>query len=147
MKTTFKRILVPVDFSDHAEAAMETAINVFGASSEEIIILTVYEGMQSRYTSMRMTEDMDAVMDESAKKSIELFQEKFNHRHENLQVLVKKGNPAAKIIDTAKEENIDLIVMGSQGQNPLARMFFGGTTYQVSRQAHCSIFVVRQTDA
>ena len=62
----------------------------------------------------------------------------------DVTTLVKKGNPAAKIIDTAKELDVDLLIMGSQGQNPLARVFFGGTTYQVARKVHCSIFVVRQ---
>ena len=55
MSTAFKRILVPVDFSDHAEAAVETALTDFGEGADEIILLTVYEGMQCRYTSMRMS--------------------------------------------------------------------------------------------
>lgn len=101
MSTAFKRILVPVDFSDHAEAAVETALTVFGEGADEIVLLTVYEGMQSRYTSMRMSEDMDSVMDESAKKSMGAFQEKLSGRHKSLRSLVKKGNPAAKIIDIA----------------------------------------------
>ena len=143
MSKTFGRILVPVDFSENAEFAMSSALDAFGAQADEIIILTVYEGLQSRYTSMRISDDMDSMMDDSAHKSIQAFKEKYDDRHDNLTVMVKKGNPSAKILDTAKELNIDLIVMGSQGQNPLSRVFFGGTTYQVSRKAHCSIFVVR----
>lgn len=143
MPNEFKTIMVPTDFSDDSELAMQKALELFADKADRIIILTVYEGAQSRYTELSVGGEVDAMMDKSAHASLESFKEKFQVDYDNLETVVQKGNPASKILDVAKEQDVDLIVMGSQGRNALARVFFGNTTYQVSRKAHCSIFVVR----
>lgn len=143
MSKQFKTIMVPTDFSEDSELAMQQALQLFGDNADRIILLTVYEGAQSRYTELSVGGEVDAMMDQSAHSGLESFKEKFQDSSQVIETVVKKGNPASKILEVAKEMDVDLIVMGSQGRNALARVFFGNTTYQVSRKAHCSIFVVR----
>ncbi len=135
----FNRILVPIDFSKNSEQTIQLAIDTFGNVAERIIVLTVSETMAQRHV---MTE-VDSILYEAAQTQLDTFKERFSQQSDCLEFIVKKGNAASEIITAAKDMNVDLIVMGAQGRGSLATIFFGGTTYQVSRRAHCSVFVVR----
>jgi nucleotide-binding universal stress UspA family protein len=74
----------------------------------------------------------------------ETFQQRFPqppYRDVHFQVLV--GNPSLKIIDYAKIEQIDLIVMASHGRTGLARFLLGSVTEKVVRTAPCPVLVWR----
>ena len=141
MSQEFKHVLVPVDFSEDSERALETALNVFGDNADEISLVTVCESVSNRHTEMMA--EIDEMMENTVQEEVRNFVKKFEGRHKNLKAYVKKGTAAPQILSAAKEMNADLIVMGSQGRNSLARVFFGSTTYDVSHKAHCSVFVIR----
>jgi nucleotide-binding universal stress UspA family protein len=141
MTQEFKHILVPVDFSEDAEKALEAALTVFGGNADQITLLTICESMSNRHAEM--VAEIDEMMMKSIHEELNAFLKKYEGRHKNLKGFVKRGNPSNQILNYAKEIKADLIVMGSQGRNALARVFFGGTTYQVSRKAHCSVMVIR----
>jgi nucleotide-binding universal stress UspA family protein len=52
------------------------------------------------------------------------------------------GDPAALIIDTARREDCDMILIGGRGQWGMAEMFLGRITKQVTGKAHCAVLVV-----
>ena len=54
------------------------------------------------------------------------------------------GKPYRAIIDTARAEATDLIVIGVRGRNPLDLTVFGSTTNQVVRQATCPVLTLKQ---
>ncbi|MGH1440629.1 MAG: universal stress protein [Cellvibrionaceae bacterium] len=140
MPKEFKHVLVPVDFSENAEQAVETALNVFG-NADTISLVTVCESMTNRHTEM--VAEIDEMITKTINEEMQSFAKKYEGRHSNLKAYIKKGNAAPQILSMAKELEVDLIVMGSQGSSSLARVFFGHTTYDVSRKAHCSVFVIR----
>jgi len=72
-----------------------------------------------------------------------IFENEVAQKKATIDTEIIKGNPSNAIITTAKGKRSDLIIMGSQGRGTLKSMFFGGTTYQVSRKAHCSVMVIR----
>jgi glycine betaine transporter len=140
-----KHILLPIDFSDNSELAMKTALHSFGDKVETITLLTVYEGAQkNNYGQPDSDNEIDAMMGKSANIEMVRFKRQFENSHSTIKTIVTKGNPAAEIIAAAKNIKADLIIMGSQGRNSIANVFFGGTTYQVSRKAHCSVYVIRK---
>jgi nucleotide-binding universal stress UspA family protein len=53
------------------------------------------------------------------------------------------GYPATEIVQLAKDQNLDLIVMGSHGLTGLAHVIFGSTADRVVRKAPCSVLTVR----
>lgn len=59
------------------------------------------------------------------------------------EVLVKKGNPVEIILETADENNCDLIVMGTHGQGSLADAMLGSTARRVVRRSQKPVLVVR----
>jgi nucleotide-binding universal stress UspA family protein len=62
--------------------------------------------------------------------------------YRNVESVIKKGHPAEQIIDTAKEEGVDLIVMGSRGRRQHS-FLLGSVSREVTNTADISVLVVR----
>ena len=59
---------------------------------------------------------------------------------------VVMGRPFAEIIAYARQNDIDLIVMGTHGRGAIAHVFLGSTTEKVVRKAPCAVMTVRAPD-
>ncbi len=60
------------------------------------------------------------------------------------QPIVKQGHASQEILNTIKEENVDLAVVGSRGFGPVQRLFAGSTSEHLLVHAPCSVLIVRQ---
>jgi len=67
-------------------------------------------------------------------------------QHAGLQVetLFVQGTPTQMIMDTADEQGVDLIIMGTHGRTGLAHVFLGSVAEHVVRQGPCPVLVVRR---
>ena len=59
------------------------------------------------------------------------------------EILIKNGDPAEIIIQTAKEQKCDLIVMGTHGHGGLTDVLIGSTAKRVVRQSAIPVLVIR----
>ena len=57
--------------------------------------------------------------------------------------LIYEGRPAEKIVEIAREQGADLIVMGTHGRAGLDRLFFGSVANEVVRTASCPVMTIR----
>jgi len=60
--------------------------------------------------------------------------------------IMEKGYPANEIVRIANEENIDLIVIGSENPNIFVRILFGSISQSVARKAPCSVLIVKREE-
>ena len=58
-------------------------------------------------------------------------------------VMVVHGIPFQSIVDTAHDQKVDLIAMGTHGRTGLAHVFLGSVAKKVVRLAHCPVLVTR----
>jgi nucleotide-binding universal stress UspA family protein len=92
--------------------------------------------------------EMDAQVWEVARKKMayyvrkaeESFPNEPEHKHE---IIVKEGYPADVVIQTAKEGNYGLIVVGYKGHSTLERILVGSTGAAIARHAPCSVLIYR----
>jgi nucleotide-binding universal stress UspA family protein len=63
-----------------------------------------------------------------------------------VKLSVREGSPFVEIVRYAREEHIDLIVMGTHGRGPIAHMLLGSVAEQVLRKAPCPVLVVRKPE-
>ena len=56
--------------------------------------------------------------------------------------MIKEGSPAKCILEVAKEEDIDLIVMGSSGKSGFDRFIMGSVADKVVNSAKCAVLVI-----
>ncbi len=59
------------------------------------------------------------------------------------EAIVDEGEPYEVIVNTAKEKNADIIVMGSHGRTGIMRLLMGSVTSRVIGHAGCSVLVVK----
>ena len=61
----------------------------------------------------------------------------------NVRTIVKVGDPVFQIVEYARLESIDLIVMGTHGRSGVAHLFLGSVAERVVRTAPCPVLTVR----
>jgi nucleotide-binding universal stress UspA family protein len=64
----------------------------------------------------------------------------------DIEALVVQGIPFAEIISIARENDIDMIVLGSHGRTGIVHMMMGSVSEKVVRKAPCSVLTVKKTD-
>lgn len=139
-----KTILVPTDFSENAENALYYAIDIARKLNAKIILLNVY---QIDYTSSYVPVDFIIEEKKSAKKESETQLKavalKIKHAGKiNQEVMSKEGFEVDVILDTIKEKNVDLVVMGTKGGSDFVGTIFGSNTAKVIEKAKCPVIAV-----
>jgi nucleotide-binding universal stress UspA family protein len=138
-------ILVPVDGSPFSLKALETACELAKSQTPSRLVLTsvviqVPELEEGVYISEKMKSQAEAALAE-AKKTVQA--KGLNHPH---VILASGPSPAHEIVQVAKDEAADLIVIGSRGLTGKTMSFLGSTASQVVADAPCSVLVVKSRD-
>ena len=144
----FKRIIVPIDLSDCSRIALEYAVATARAHSSKLTILHVYEGsyVEPYIKAANSEEKADGII-----KEIELVNEtKYDEFLKTVDLsgveyekLLKKGIPEFDIVETAMEQQANLIVMGTHGRSGIKHILIGSTAEEVIRTVHCDIIIVK----
>ena len=138
------RILVPIDGSDHAERALEFALDLAQKYSSEILVLTVVQYPVLVEVPLNINEyygDIKASYERMLSESLE----KAKKTAPNLRITseLMEGHPVDKIIETATEGKFDMIVMGRRGQGHLQHTLLGSVSDRVADQSPCALLLVR----
>ncbi|MCK4561850.1 MAG: universal stress protein [Flavobacteriaceae bacterium] len=142
-----KRILVPIDFSKEAESAARVAANIAKKTGSEIYLLHMLE----LPTNTIDPADMTSIRSEpQIIYFMKLAHEKFDKFRklpffDGIKTIesVQFHYAFAGIISESEKNNIDLIVMGSQGASGLQEMFIGSNTEKVVRRSKIPVLVVK----
>ena len=146
-----KKILVPTDFGEAADAALNYARALARNFNASIEVLHVAEDISTRllagemYVAVPQTLQND--VEEAARKQLDarLIDNDPNPLPVRPVVIVSNG-PAVSIVSYAKEIGADLIVMGTHGRGPMAHLLMGSVAERVVRLAPCPVLVVRHPE-
>jgi universal stress protein E len=144
-KPLFKNILCPVDFSEPSKRALNNAILLARKFKSTLSILTVYEPLV--YVSHRIKVDLDAenaTRLKRAKNEMKTFIQEFDLDGVDHKIEVRSGNVEEKILNTIKKQQIDLLIMGTNGRSGLSRFFMGSVTEKVIREMPCSFITIKK---
>lgn len=135
------RVLVPIDFSEVSLTAQQETLK-FVEHPSHLHIIHVLPPLSPLEPGVIWETIDDKHRQENVEKT---FKKQFNSP-EYQQVIFKVlfGEPSTKIIDYAKAENIELIVIPSHGRTGLDRFFLGSVAERVVRFAHCPVLVLRK---
>jgi universal stress protein A len=152
-EVNLKKILVPVDFSKQSRKAMEYGLSFARQFNAEVLLLHVLEFAPaampvSPASPMPIIHDAmtQTAWRESAAKQLAEW------RNESGTPIAVKASVRdavsahAEIVKAAEEENVDLIILGTQGHTGLARFLIGSTAEKVVRHASCPVLVVRERE-
>ena len=139
------RVLVPVDGSDPADAAIEYALEQFGA--EEITALYVIDPVDGATTwGPGSGDDWLAAAEERAAELLEEAEATAAEANLDIEADSTVGRPARTIVEYADEEGFDHIVVGSHGRKGLSRVLLGSVAETVVRRSSVPVTVARSED-
>nr|WP_287411911.1 universal stress protein [Methanobrevibacter sp.] len=138
----YKRILVPTDGSEFAVKAQKHALFLAKVSGAEIIAVSVTE---NNFVNGLPLDDevyqLNQILNERSEENLKEF-DKLNEDNIKVTHVVREGSPAKVILEVSKEENVDLIVMGSSGKSGFDRFIMGSVADKVVNSAKCAVLVV-----
>lgn len=142
--TQIRRILVPTDFSDTADAALAVSIEVARAFRAEVELLHVTQ------TTMLLPPPLDLISFPSLVPDLQVrVQENLEQRAARVQAAglsvttaTLEGAPHVEIVRYANETGAGMIVMGTHGRGGLAHAVMGSVAERVLHRARCPVLVV-----
>jgi universal stress protein A len=145
----YEKILVPVDFTAHSAEAIRRAVDLVQHYSASLTLLYVYEpldyAMPEGY-AVYTPEQVGRLLDEFKERLHQLAREVEAMGVSRVESQVLNGAAALEIVAAAKQQNFDLIVMGTHGRRGLSHLLMGSVAERVLRTAHCPVLTVKATE-
>jgi nucleotide-binding universal stress UspA family protein len=137
----FEKILVAVDGSKHSDAAFDVAVEMTRRFGSNLIVLHVFQGSTGPILVVSSAEE------DTLKNEGETILNSYEKKIENLGlpnaiVLLAKGDAAKRTLDTAKEQQCGLIVIGRKGKGMWDELLLGNVSQKVVEHAKCPVLVV-----
>ena len=144
-----KKILYPTDFSEYSLAALQYAVSIARQNDAELYCLHVVDMPQEEYLTQEYMVPLnvphvpeDKVL-RTARARLKRFEAENLSEINKVTSRVLVGVPFVEIIRYAREQSIDLIVIGTHGHSALAAMLLGTVAEKVVRKAPCPVLTVR----
>lgn len=141
----FKKVLCPVDFSKFTEEVITYAADIAKQYGAELHVLHVIPNLTyfTPYESFLTPENLVAV-EKNIQDEVERdFGKILKHVDMEIKKVVKTGVAFVEIIDYAKSEGIDLIVMGTHGRSGIEHILIGNVAEKVVRKSPCPVLTIR----
>ena len=143
----FKNVLVATDGSRHAAAAASEAIGIAKKNNSKLVVLAVVpsESMQPMdIVHSDMSRDIIAAKELSvAENSAKAVKAAAQKEGVAVEAFIMGGKPADAIVQTAKEKNVDVILLGSHGKTGVDKLLMGSVAERVIVLASCAVLVVK----
>lgn len=129
----FKKVLLPIDFSDYSQRVVD-GIKDIPQLVEELILVSVIE---------------KAYNDQDLQKAMAQNESRLNQMKQELQdigfktrVMIYQGSASANIIGVAEQEDVSLIVMATRGEGLIKELLLGSTAHAVARRSKKPLLLI-----
>jgi nucleotide-binding universal stress UspA family protein len=151
---SLRKILVPADGSNASVSALKYAAHIAELEGDDAVLLVIHVledvkqggaiGLQAKYGNIRLVEGFKRTRRDAALKWLAPIEEAARKKGIRLKAEVLDGDSEAQvIIDYAKKNSVDLIVIGSKGLSKFKRLLLGSVTNAVLGHAPCPVMVIR----
>ncbi|MBV9674569.1 MAG: universal stress protein [Verrucomicrobia bacterium] len=147
----FKRILVPIDFSEHSTKTIDYAakfatfhdavINLLHVFQIPDYVATHYQGAYLRPDDVRTHVN---AAEREAKDRLADFEKRLRNRGVQVQSYLGSGYAFEEIVNYADTWDIDLIIIGSRGSTGLVHLLLGSTAMRVAENARCPVLIIKE---
>ncbi|MDA8432144.1 MAG: universal stress protein [Nitrospiraceae bacterium] len=136
----WKKILIATDGSRYSGLAAEKAIDFAASYGGSIWAVSVVDVPTEFYAEA--PEAVDSLI-RNAKSFVASVREHADKKNISVSTHIGEGDAHAVITKVSRDENIDIIVMGSHGRTGLKRLLMGSVTEKVIGHAPCPVLVVK----
>ena len=152
------KILVPTDFSEYSDKALEQALDIAKQYRAKVFLLHVvheeiynyeerFDFAMSKTLSQPSEEVFRRMKDRHRVEIEEKFKNQLNKfpqvKEVDVVTNIRKGVPYHEILEEGKEKGIDLIVIASLGRTGIAKYLIGGVARNVLRGSKCPVLLTK----
>jgi nucleotide-binding universal stress UspA family protein len=137
-----RTILVPHDFSETAQRALEFALDLAGPLGARIHVMFAYEVPAYAFPEAPVLEMETPQIERAAQTALEGLASRARRPGVAVECVLRRGVPWSEINAAAKAISADLIIMGTHGRRGLARALIGSVAEKVVRTAPCPVLAV-----
>jgi nucleotide-binding universal stress UspA family protein len=154
MPINFNRILFCTDFSNEADSALLTALDMAERYQARFYVLHVLHSVYQSLPNSCETSGRDGgesiispeLLEKGTQKLKERYENKMGALKTNCEFHVAWGVPFMEIIRFARTQQVNCIVLGAAGTSNIKRITLGSTAENVARRAHCTVMVIRDPE-
>lgn len=139
-----RKVLVAIDFTDAAVDAIQTACELAG-SPDNVSVIHVVLPLSYMSPPAMWNPETDREQQESTEKHLADFLRK--HNFDLAHGVVRVGDPGHEVVEFAKEQQFDMIVIPSHGYHGVKRMLFGSLAEYLIRHTTCPVLVLHRHDS
>ncbi len=135
-------LLLATDLSASATLATEEALRLAAKLGAGLLVMSVIDPGAMRLPNGRYRRRVDQERDlrESAAR---VLVERGRAAGVNVSLLIWEGDPGESIVDAARSEGPDMVIVGSRARGVMGRFGIGSVSDHVVRHAPCPVLVVR----
>ncbi len=143
----YEKVLFCTDFSENADYAFEFAYGIAKRDQGVLYILHVipYNTNQAYAESFVTTEDLEKIQKAIEEDLENKYEERYVKKIEDgvrFEIVTKSGREDDEIIKFAKQEKVDIVVMGTHGGTGIEHVFFGSVAEKVLRHSPFPVFII-----
>lgn len=152
MTVEYKKILVAIDGSEASERTLEHACAIARTNNSDVIVLQVLEPNPEDYYAdpiilpeiIKADEEREKKIKETLTHDIQnKLREDYDFEKGKVGVLVLRGYPKNTIVECAKDEEVDLVIVGATGKHGIKKALLGTTAAYVVNHADCAVLTVK----
>ena len=139
-----KKILVPIDGSEHSMRAAEFGISMAKLVGAQVMVVYVIDDVVlDQVAKASGREDVEEELKQDGQRYINYVLGLAEKRGVKIASLLAKGRPFEQVVHLAKGLSMDLIVMGTYGRRGADRILIGSVAERVIEYASCPVLVVK----
>jgi len=139
----FKKILVANDGSEGAKKALKTAIDLAKKYNAELHSISVEEGVPHYAATIGEVDEFKKEANSYFQKINDEAKEEVKKAGIDLHIKVQAGHEVETIVNYAKKENFDLLVIGFMGHSKIFGRVWGSTSQNITKLSPCTVVVVK----
>lgn len=143
-KNSINKVLIALDYDENAQKVAEAGFSVAKAMNAKVYLLHVLYEQPVYYSGFHYMSNLRVDIMDDLMKSTEKFLSK-TKKHlgdEAIEVIVKEGNIAEKIMETANELKVDMIVLGTHSRKWIENIMMGSEAEAVLKRSDIPLFIV-----
>ena len=143
----YKKVLFCTDFSENADYAFDFAYGIAKRDEGTLYILHIipYNSNQAYAESFLAMEDLEKIQKAVEGDIANNYNERYVNKIANeiaYELVTKTGREDKEILTFAKQEHVDIIVMGTHGKTGIEHVFFGSIAEKVLRHSPFPVFII-----
>ncbi len=141
-----RRILFPTDFSENADHAWAYALTFAKEFAAEVLLLHVVPPPPRLTETYAVNYDPDGLLEAQRAEATALLERQVQAAKEaglTAEAAIRVGMDYHEILEHARAQAVDLIVMGTHGRTGLAHVLLGSVAEKVVRRAPCPVLTIK----